>query len=67
MISPAKPSFRWPTALEFGVCILGCLAPPAESRGEPAPRGLEYRLQTEIGYPIDWPDGKTVFFHTLPS
>lgn len=28
--------------------------------------GLEYRIEKKIGYPLDWSDGKTVFFHELP-
>ena len=31
-----------------------------------AAQGLEYRIEKKIGYPLDWPDGKTTFFHELP-
>jgi len=31
-----------------------------------AAQGLEYSIEKKIGYPLDWPDGTTVFFHELP-
>lgn len=34
--------------------------------GAAAAQGLEYRIEKKIGYPLDWADGKTTFFHELP-
>ena len=46
------------------VALALCLAPHLACAQEK--RGLEYRIEKERGYPIDWANGETKFFSELP-
>jgi hypothetical protein len=49
--------------MSFAALVL-CLAPYLASAQEKS--GIEYRIEKERGYPLDWANGETKFFSELP-